>query len=446
MAKEKTGLYLGLKVGFILITVLLLLIPMSMISSVVEERQGLGLDVEHDIATTWGGNQIVSGPILKVPYLYRTPVYNKEGKVTRYAVHTNDAYFLPKKMVVDGTQESRIKSRGLFKAYLYDSDLKISGQFEVPDFSDWKVPAKDILWDRAVVFTGVSDTKALTEEIKFVLGGKAHDFEPMAPKESHVLYQGMKAKMPGLKKLVDQKDLSFSYRLKMRGSRELFFRPMAEEVKVTLQSNWPHPSFEGDYLPDSHTITEDGYTANWKVLYLGRSYPQKWLNAMVMAKDIRSDFGVRMVQPVNVYSSTDRATKYAVLFVTTTFVVFFLFEILVGLRIHPLQYGMVGGALCLFYLLLLSLSEQMAFGSSYLIASAATVSLITGYSLSVLRMKKRALLLGGFLSLIYSYLYVLLRAEDFALLLGSVGLFVLMAAMMYATRKVDWYQIRKSSE
>ena len=217
---------------------------------------------------------------------------------------------------------------------------------------------------------------------------------------------------------------------------------MGKQNAVQVKSTWADPSFIGSFLPVAREITQEGFTANWKVSHLGRSYPQFWNSENQNGSYLSdSDFGIKLLLPVDFYQKTQRSIKYGILFILLTFTVFFLFEVFNPIRLHFLQYMMVGIALCIFYLLLLSIAEQFGFVVAYLSAMVATVVLITGYSMAILQSKKHALMLGTLLILLYSYLYVLLHLQDYALLFGAIGLFLILATVMYITRNIDWYAV-----
>lgn len=216
------------------------------------------------------------------------------------------------------------------------------------------------------------------------------------------------------------------------------FVPVGKTTRVRIASGWETPSFDGAFLPDEREVSEEGFHAEWKVLHLNRNFPQKWRDRNHSISG--SEFGVELLFPVDHYQKGHRAAKYAVMFIGLTFVLFFFSEILNRRRIHPIQYLLVGLSLCLFYTLLISFSEHISFALSYLIASVSIITLITAYSASVLRNKRLVALVGFALVVLYSFLFTILQLEEYALLMGSIGLFIVMAAIMYLSRNVDWYK------
>jgi len=243
----------------------------------------------------------------------------------------------------------------------------------------------------------------------------------------------------------DGKNYQFSIPIKINGSEYLSFEPVGKSTSVNIRSDWHSPSFEGAFLPDQREISANGFTAQWQVLDLNRPYPQQWKNTEV-ATFGNSGMAVRLIKPVDEYLKNTRSAKYAILVIGLTFMLYFFFEVLRKLFIHPFQYLLVGLALTIFYMLLLSLSEHVGFNNAYLISSFATIGLICGYSFSVLRLRRLVFQLFGLLVAIYGFIFVLLQLEDFALLAGSIGVFIALAAVMYGSRKVDWYNLGTREE
>jgi len=253
--------------------------------------------------------------------------------------------------------------------------------------------------------------------------------------DSQLLYRG-------IYEIPVYKTFNFSFSLELNGSVGAFFVPFGRDTEVQIDSDWNSPSFQGTWLPKNRTVNSDGFKATWSVPFLSRNYAQKWLTSPGMEQDItESKFGVEMISPVDHYRMSQRSVKYQILFLVLTFTTLWLFEVLTKIRVHPVQYLLIGVGMCLFYLLELSLAEHFGFIRSYMIASAAIIILVTSYSAAVLKTSKRAIIVGLVVTLLYIYLYVLLMIEDYALLAGSIGLFITLAAIMFLTRKVDWYSL-----
>lgn len=424
--------------------VLLLMVPLAMVRSLVAERQARQRDVEVEIAAVWGTAQTIGGPLLAVPYRMRT-VDDKGTTVT----WTEHAYFLPETLEISGRLTPERRHRGIFEAVVYTAELHLAGTFEQPSFAEWRIPAEDVLWDDAFLSLGVPDLRGVRGAIEVDWGGRRLAAVPGAGRVG-LWTSGLKVPLPDLAAANgDERRLwAFALDLGLHGSREISFLPFGKRTVASLASVWPDPSFDGAFLPASREVGEGGFTAAWDVSWLGRGFPQRWRSSeaeqVAPPETVRaSAFGVELALPVDAYQKTERSVKYGVLFLALTFLTFFIYEVFSPFALHPVQYLLVGFALCLFYLLLLSLAEHVPFGWAYAAASAAVVSLISGYSAAILEGRARAAAMAGVLAILYGYLWVLLRAEDFALLLGSLGLFVILALVMWVTRRIDWYAPRQ---
>ncbi|HWM94616.1 MAG TPA: cell envelope integrity protein CreD [Thermoanaerobaculia bacterium] len=421
--------------------ILALAIPLMMVRGLIYERQHRRDTVVSEVAGTWGREQTLGGPVLTVPYLVHSK--DEKGKVTTW---TQLAHFLPETLTVDGRLHPELRRRGIFEVAVYRADLHASGTFQKPSFAEWGIPPQDILWDKAWLSIGVPDMRGIRRNVRLLWGGRMLQLAPGGG-VSGLWNTGLRVPISGLAQAPEKQAYPFAFDLALRGSQELQFLPFAKQNVVRLRSSWPDPSFSGGFLPDRREVSQSGFEATWTVPYFGRSYPQQWLETererlVPEAAVQESAFGVELYLPVDVYQKTERSVKYGLLFLILTFLAFFLFEVFSPVSLHPMHYLLVGSALCLFYVLLLSISEHIPFGASYAIASAGIIVLIAGYSFAILRGARRALAMSGMLVILYSYLYVLLQAEDYALLLGSLGLFVILALVMFLTRRVDWYSPR----
>jgi inner membrane protein len=349
---------------------------------------------------------------------------------------------LPEALRVDGTVDPETRRRGIFEVVLYRVTLHVSGRLAMPDFSEWRVPAEDVLWDDAALSLGIPDLRGVEKEPALRWDREQLMFQPGVG-EVDLYASGMHAAIRNLRDAALGTH-EFAFDLALAGSEELSFVPSGKETEVKLSSSWPDPSFSGAFLPTERAVDARGVRAVWKVSYFGRPYPQRWRRGDTVASSLAqqttaSAFGLRLLDPVDFYRMSDRAVKYATLFVVLTFLGFGLFEILDRRRIHPVPYLLVGLALCLFYLILLSVSEELGFGAAYAIGTLATLVVIAGYATKVLGGKRRGAAMAGLLAGLYGYLYVLLQLQDYALLLGTVGLFGILASVMYLTRNLDWY-------
>jgi inner membrane protein len=422
------------------VLLLVLLFPAGMIRGVVAEREHRRDDAVADIVAKWGGRQSLAGPILRLPYVIHNRVKNAKGE----DVETNAqgvGYFLPKALKIDATLKTELRHRGLFEVPVYVVALTLHGHFERPDLNAWGVRADDIEWQRAELLIGLSEPSTLRADAALTWAGQPLRLKPSTGQNGAWQSPGIHAALgQDLPAAIAATGADFDLKLTLNGAESLYFAPTAEETQVNLISDWRHPSFQGGWLPTQHVEAAQRATAQWSVSYLGRNYPQRWRESEAIEKALtQSLFGLNLATPIDLYALADRVTKYAVLTLVFTFAVIWLTEILSGQRVHPIQYGFVGAALCLFGLLQLSFAEHFGFTVAFTVAAAAVVTMVTLYSYGVLKKRGRALAVGTVLGGLYSYLYTILQAEDYALLGGSLALFFGIAVAMYLTRRVDWY-------
>jgi inner membrane protein len=319
---------------------------------------------------------------------------------------------------------------------LFKADLRLTGRFAPPDFSGWRVRPENVMWDGAFVTLAVPDVRALAGEVPMGWNGGMSQCVPDNFAGSPVA-TGLHTAV-ALGPRVGKDGYAFDTRLSLNGSGAMEFLPMGKETRVFLASPWETPSFSGAFLPRGNKVGADGFSAEWATFHLSRSFPQSWRGSETTVSDWSPyAFGVDLKLPVDRYQKTMRCAKYAVLFIVLTFLVFFINETFDRRRIHPLQYVLVGCALCLFYLLLLAFTEQVPFAAAYAIATCGIVGMITAYAAAVLGGRRRAWGLGGMLMGLYAYLYTLLQLEDLALLMGALGLFAILGAVMFLTRKLN---------
>lgn len=442
-------------IGFL---VLLLLIPITMIKELIREREYRQAEVKNEVSLSWGGSQAIQGPVLTVPYTTFTTV---EGKQTEER-HT--AYFLPQKLAVEGDLKHQIRKRSIFDVVLYQAGITLSGEFQQPDFQSFNLEKADVHWNEARLAVGIRGMTGIKEAVQVDWSGEVQRMEP-GTGITGLLASGVSTP---IRLSPDGTGYQFSIPIKLNGSEYLSFEPVGKSTSVKLKSDWQSPSFEGAFLPDQRDISATGFTAEWQVLDLNRSYPQQWNDDVVRfantgasqtqpgyAADVAvaspmernvSNIAVRLIQPVDEYQKNTRSAKYAILVVGLTFMLYFFFEMLRKLFIHPFQYLLVGLALTVFYLLLLSLSEHLGFNAAYLVSSLATIGLICVYSASMLKIRRLVWQLFIMLLGIYGFIFILLQLEDYALLAGSIGVFLALAAVMFSSRKVDWYNLGTQRE
>jgi len=449
------------KVGVIGILCLLLLIPLSMVKSLLNERVARQQEAITDITSTWGQNQTITGPVLVAPFTHRwTETLVKDGETRSINRESNEFLFLlPEALDVKAQIDTLARHRGIYEAILFRADLTLEGSFPEPDFQSLHVDPDSVEWNRAFVALAVSDLRGTDRLIRINWNTIPVPFEPgiqipgftsgmHATVGKHITDSNPEGEAAPPSSLLPAK---FQLSFPVNGSGSLFVTPVGTNNQSAFSSNWPDPSFGGAYLPKSQTVSTDGFEANWSVSFYGRSYPQAWtskMNSVSFNHSVVADsaYGVRFLNLVDNYRTTERTIKYGLLFFVLTFSVYFLFEVVLKFRIHVFQYLLVGSALCLFYLAVLALSEFLAFGSAYAAGAAGCTLLITLYSLAVLRRLNRACLVGLGVAALYLFLFVILQMQDYSLLVGTIGLFIALAAIMFATRKVDWYGGDPSSD
>ena len=443
--------------------VLGLLVLTAPLFFIINEREQRREDVTREISSKWGMDQTVIGPMLTIPFEVEVVTRVNNKPVTTRQIQY--LHVMPENLEINGSVSPETKYRGIYESVVYKSRLRVSGTFSPPQWEVAGVSESKVLKDKAWLTIGISDVRGIRENSRVRLGDRELEPLPGLPTQEVIA--------TGIKALVDLSEMnattSFEIDLLLDGSSTLAFSPIGKTTAVSIESPWASPSFDGAFLPQHRKVTEEGFEANWKVLHLNRAISQSWTGSATSSTDHEghdykwhggrpggltdslagpsnilgdSAFGVRFYLPTDVYQKTTRMAKYAILFLGFAFAAFFFSEILHKARVHPIQYLLVGFAILVFYLLLLSLSEHFGFDRAYLASTTAVILLISGYAQAILRSLRLGITVGAVLALLYGYLYVILQLESYALLMGSVGLFATLAAAMYFTRKIDWYAIR----
>lgn len=420
------------KIVSIGLLILLLLIPSSMVSTLIHERESRKETVVQEINQKWGSSQIISGPFFTLPF----KVYDRNQE-DQLKYNIQYLYLLPEKVEISGDIEPHIRYRSIYEAVLYHSKIIMSGNFAIPNLGQSDISPEDVLWDKAIFSIGITDMKGIKENIVIRFNDQDYKATP-GLKTNHVASSGVQALIPLSLNNIDN---AFSFHLYLNGSHQLHFTPVGETTNLTLKSSWPSPSFNGSFLPSNREITNQGFTADWAVLHFNRNYPQFWTGNQYKVNE--SSFGVELIITADLYQKAMRISKYSLMFIVFTFSAFFFAEIINRKRVHPIQYLLIGLAVILFYVLLLSISEHFSFDIAYLISAIAITTTITSYSKWILKSKYFTVTVCGILIILYSYLYIVLQLEDYALLMGSIGLFIILTTVMYITRKIDWYNLGK---
>lgn len=424
---------------------ILMLIALSSIGGITRERKQRLNGVRQNIAESYAGRQRIVGPVFTLEYResWMGKFYNKEKDswYEREMSHVKTTMVYPEQLNFDGSLEVQERYRGIFKAHVFQSEGRIAGSVEFPEVDSLRAEDNariELISAKACLM--ISDPRGISRVPAFEWESDSLEIAPGSAIPSHGT--GIHAEIPEAATLPGNQ-FEFALDLNVHGMGQFEFVPIGSDNQIRLESSWPHPSFIGDFLATDRTVSDNGFAAEWNVNGLACSAQQD-MDAGKFGS--LQHLGVDLIDPVNPYPLTDRALKYGFLFVFITFAAFFLFELVKQLKIHPIQYGFVGLAQALFFLLLLSLSEHLGFGFSYLLASASTIGVITLYLCSVLKGFGRSAFFGGVLALLYGALYGLLQSEDHALVAGSILLFGLTALVMMLTRKVDWYALGSKTE
>ncbi len=426
------------------ITFLLLQIPLIQIGGVVAERIGGRNEAMHSVASSWGGHQILFGPRLVVPIVETIEERKTNGlgqitvssrEITRFAV------FLPVTTNVAGTVESQTRHRGIFDVPVYTLHTTISGHFDQANLELLDRGKGRARWEDAYLAFRVSSPTSLQEISALRWGEDKLPFEP-APDGKEASRKDL---VVGIDLSKAENEIPFGFDIKIKGSSGLDIVPVGKATIVDIRSNWPDPSFMGDWLPTTHSIDDTGFSARWEIPYLSRSFPQQWLSSSGTEQLELSSLGFRLLSLVDNYRMVERSIKYASLFLVLSFACIWLLDILYFSPVHPIQYFLIGLALAVFCLLLVALSEHLDFFWSYLISATCVLAMAFMYSSAVLKSIRRATLLCCLLIALYSYLYTVLHLENLALLAGTTLIVAALATLMFFTRKIDWFTMGKKN-
>lgn len=430
-----------IKIATLVFLILILLIPLLMIDQLTNDRARSRAKAVAEIGSTWGRPQTLIGPILVIP------IRAGDAKAAR------SLFVLPSTLIAKAALTPEERYRGIYRTTVYRTAMSLTGAFRLPDLAKLGIAPGDLDWEKAYVSLGIDDPRTLSVETATFAGRKL-DFlaaSRIAALRSgiHALTGAPDAGAPRTGTPGTGGDMAFSAALRFTGHKRLFLAPVGRDTTVAMISPWRHPAFGGRYLPTTRDIGEGGFEARWRVSHLGRGFPAFWTakamdNGLINPgwRNVRAiraaGFGVSLVTPVDFYLKTERATKYGILLVVLVVAAIFIFEIVGRVRFHPIEYGLVGIALVLFFLLLLSFAEILGFAIAYGLAAILSVGAITGYTTTVLRSWRGGGGLGAMVAAAFGYGYVLLQLEDFSLAAGAVGLFAVLVAVMYVTRNIDW--------
>ena len=433
----------------IIILAFVLLIPIGMIQDTVIERLDRHSEVMADIGKSLTGQQRVAGPLLYVPYQERIETWDYDhDKNKKLVISYKDSarIVVPEDLQITATIHPQERYRGIFKAITYQSEITLKGHFKVKEMFGLSAPKEKVHIYPASIVMGLRDIARLTNQPKLVW--QNHEYPLTGGTQHNFVFESVQAQIGSLAQTTNTYD--FTIQLQLQGMTKIEIAPLGKNTTIEMASTWPHPKFIGSYLPEQRDITAQGFRASWKTLDVANviesTFQECFVNSASCHDYQGNTLGVELVEPINIYLQTERALKYALLFIGLTFVLFYLFELFKRLAIHPIQYGLVGMALAIFYLLLLSLSEHVSFLASYMIASASCILLLGFYSSYVLKSIRKSFGFMALLTLLYGVLYVLLQLEDYALLAGAGLLFLILTTIMFITRKINWYGLNESFE
>jgi inner membrane protein len=425
--QEKWYESMTIKMILIAIMGLMLLIPLVLISEVIRERSANAEAARKEIGALWASAQTVTGPVLNVP---GTRVVSNDGTFVTTTMH-----ILPDELKVNGVLEPEMRYRGIYETVVYDSDMEISGSFTLSGFEQLSDYTWE--WDKAYISLGVSDNKGISDKAELTIGEKVIGAIPGAG-TTDLFDKGISFPYAIDPAKLSEAGGSFSLKLSLRGSGSVAFSPVGRNTEVALSSKWDAPSFTGNFLPAEREVTDAGFTANWVVTHLNRSFPQVWEGKRYTPSD--DAFGVDLILEADHYTKAERSAKYGLLFIALTFLVLIIIELRSTQRIHIFYYLLVALALIMFFSLLTALSEHIGFNPAYLISAAATIGLLTFFFRSLLEKGWMTLLISGLLTGLYVFIFFLLAMKDYAFLVGNIGLFVLLAALMIVSAKYKLFR------
>jgi inner membrane protein len=419
----------SVKMVVVSVLAILLLIPSFLIQDIISERIALSEKVKSELYVRWGERQVVSGPVLNVPFLIRGQGEGDQGIKERQGV----VHFLPELLKAEGVLYPEIRKRGIYEAVVYQAKIRLQGSFDQVDFARAGVPDADYNWSAAYFTIGISDMRGIKNLPEFVVNGRKYNVEPGVA-DTDLFQSGItiKVNLPDIKKITN-----FETELILNGSEVLSFEALGKKSEVELSSEWAHPGFTGGFLPVDRKVTGKGFTAKWQINHLNRNFPQQWTDKQYSTSE--SSMGVELLIPVDHYQKSMRSVKYAILFIALNFIIFIFIEMKSKVRIHPFQYSLVAFALLIFYALLTSVGEQTGFNVAYIISALAVTLLISWYTYSILRNIRMTVWVTILQSALYLFLFTILQLQDYALLTGSIGLFVILAIVMRLSRQIRWY-------
>lgn len=419
---------LFIKAVFIFFMALALWIPTNIILELIKERKERQKEAVADISNKWAGKQTITGPLLMIPY----NIFSNDEKGNP-VVTKQKFYFTPDKSEAEAKILPEKRYRGIYQVIVYRSEIVLNGKFNPIDWKQLKIPEQNVLWNEAALLFGVTDNvRGISEDIYIKWTDSNLLFHPQPAGISPM--QDAFIAAVNFSPEEATKEHTYFMKFSLNGSEQLLIAAAARENKIKIQSSWSSPSFTGIKLPDQREVNKNGFVANWK--FMNRSVPQVWDNNFYGLS--QTTLGADLLIPIDSYNKTERSVKYALLCIILTFAAFFLIETIYNRNLHLVQYGLAGLALVLFYTLLLSISEYTGFNAAYLIAAVATIGLVTWFVGSIMKSRRLATFISFVLGVVYAYIFIIIQLQDYALLMGSIGLFIALGIIMYFSRRLQW--------
>lgn len=424
------------KLSIIALLILVLLIPSAWIQSLIAEREYAQQNVMNDVSDKWSGSQQIQGPVLMVPYKKEIKELDANKKEV-VKTETEILYVLPQNLQIKANINTDVLHRGIYEAVVYNAKVMVQGNFDKLDLVKSGINPASVQYDKVRLVFSVSDLKGLKTNPVVNIKDQKLNAEPIFDTKSP-FDKGLQVALT----LPQNQELTFNFSLDLKGSDELSFLHLGKTTDVEVTSKWTTPSFDGRYLPDTRKVSQSGFDARWRMLYYNRPFPQQWINGDSVLTNKKANeqasFGVKLRLPVDQYQKTTRTTKYSTLIILLTFVSLFFTELIRRQRVHIFNYILIGVAMIIYYILLLSFAERFGYNIAYLIASVATIGLISVFTASLLQNKQMALLFAFILTAFYGFIFILIQLEQLSLMIGSVLLFFIIALLMYFSRKINW--------
>jgi inner membrane protein len=469
---EKISNSTVLKLFVIFFLSLILLIPLSLISDLIEERKNREQEVSGGIALNWGKEQVISSPVLAIPYRETIPLSAEKAEKSNLREELKWIFVLPKTSNITTDITPQHLSRGIYNAVVYNSNITLDGSFDKISLEKLEIPNEQIDWKGSKLIFGIQDFKGLGKRPSLNWDGNELTFDPDF-NNLKLFTQNLVCPVP----LDPQKtDNRFKIKLNLKGSKSLNFLPLGDQTNIQAKGNWANPSFTGAFLPGKRNTETSNFSASWEIPSFSRKLPQQWTGdarsifqfdnnlengnegneqkpAQAVSTTIASAnnlldnadmITINFLPDINNYQKTTRVAKYGILVIILTFTSLLFTEVIKKKRIHIIQYILIGAAMVLFYTLLLALSEHIGFNLAYLTASVATVMLIGSFIKSITKDQKSALLLSSILTLFYLFIYILMQLRDYSLIAGTIGIFIILAILMRVSTKINWYQFDNS--